>query len=80
MERISSHVRARLDRKAAHVDAWEWAWAGGGGSWSASLLRQSVMNGKDDQGKQGKWRVELGGPSELARYGWSASTLKPGNV
>ena len=58
------------------VGLGRWRWVRG----AHRCFGQSVMNGKDDQGKQGEWRVELGGPSELARYGWSAGALKPGNV
>jgi hypothetical protein len=37
-----------------------------------------ILDGKDDHAKSGEWRIELGGPVDLAPYGWSVSTLRPG--
>ena len=34
---------------------------------------------KDDQGKVQKWEGELTSPNRLAREGWTANTLKPGD-
>src|SRR5262245_24891673 len=36
-----------------------------------------VVDGKDDHGTTGEWRIELGSPMELSRYGWTMNTLKP---
>jgi hypothetical protein len=36
-----------------------------------------VVDGKDDHGTSGEWRVELGSPAELSKYGWTMTTLKP---
>ena len=37
------------------------------------------VNGKDDHGKEGRWTVELGGPAQLQRMGWTSTQLKTGD-
>jgi hypothetical protein len=32
----------------------------------------------DPQGRPALWAIEMGGPGQLARVGWNASTLAPG--
>jgi hypothetical protein len=37
------------------------------------------VNGKDDHGKDGHWTIELGGPAQLQRMGWTSKQLKNGD-
>lgn len=34
---------------------------------------------KDAQGKVSEWGIEMGGPGAIARNGWNAETVKPGD-
>ena len=34
---------------------------------------------KDAKGKQAEWGIEMGGAAALARIGWGADTVKPGD-
>ena len=36
------------------------------------------LNGRDQRGTEGEWTVELGGPDQLTRAGWTRETLKAG--
>jgi len=36
------------------------------------------LEGKDENGKEGKWSVETGNVSTLLRRGWTKESLKPG--
>jgi hypothetical protein len=38
-----------------------------------------VVKGKDDRGTEGDWSIELGGPGQLSRSGWSRTALKAGD-
>jgi hypothetical protein len=38
------------------------------------------MKGKDRRGTMGEWTVEMGGPDELTKAGWTRDTLKVGDM
>lgn len=38
------------------------------------------LKGKDRRGTTGDWTVEMGGPDELSRAGWTKDTLKGGEM
>jgi Family of unknown function (DUF6152) len=38
-----------------------------------------MVKGKDDKGTEGEWTVELGGPGQLSRSGWTRTSLKAGD-